>query len=516
MKRFLQFILLVFLLSSAVSALYVWRTRRDDAPSAAGKRVPEKYTAAEAPAIDLKDVDILAALSRQQVRLAAAVIPSVVSVATQKAVRQRSIRDPLAELFGMVDPRQRQNRIQSSLGSGVIVSKEGHIVTNNHVIDGMDQIKVRLSDGREFAARLIGAAPQNDLAILKIDAGDLKPLPLGDSDKVEVGEMVFAVGNPFGLEETLTQGIISAKARPGGEVEGEFFQTDAAINPGNSGGALVSVRGDLVGINTAIFSQSGGSQGIGFAIPAATVRRVLESVLKNGRVVRGYLGVTLEEVTPAAAQDLGLKEARGVIVAQVANGSPAEVAGIKPRDVIVKFNDRDVKDIRDLRTRVAGSDVDAKIGLEVIRAGKNVPLSVQMREMPADYQVRVNPAAPPAATPPPTGPSPRTKPPQNAPPSASEDGALPGVAVTELTPRLASRLSLPDDAAGVVVTRVDPDSPAARILREDDVIEEVNQVPVPNEREFQRALSLTPRDRDMAFSIVRERRRSFVPVPRGR
>ncbi len=395
MKRFLQFILFVFLLSSAVSALYVWKSRRDDV-AAAAKRTPEKFTGADAPPVSLADVDVLAALSRQQIKLASAVIPSVVSIRTQKNAKPRQgVRDPWAEMFERFMSRDGQNRVQQSLGSGVIVSKEGHIVTNNHVIDQMDAIEVQLHDGRKLAAKVIGVAPANDLAILKVENDALHPIPFGDSEKVDVGEIVFAVGNPFGLEETLTQGIISAKGRRGVEADGEFFQTDAAINPGNSGGALINVRGELVGINTAIYSQSGGSQGIGFAIPSRTVRRILDSVLKNGRVIRGYLGVTLETLTPPVAQSLGVKEERGAIVTDVTPGSPADTAGLKQKDVIVKFNDRPVKDIPDLRNRVAEAEVDTKIPLEVVRGGQNIPLTVQIKEMPENFNAaQANPNQP--------------------------------------------------------------------------------------------------------------------------
>jgi serine protease Do len=515
MKRFLQFILFVFLLSSAVSALYVWKSRRDDV-TATAKRTPEKFTAADAPAVNVGDVDVLAALSRQQIKLASAVIPSVVSIRTQKNVKPRQgIRDPWSEMFERFMSRDGQNRVQQSLGSGVIVSKEGHIVTNNHVIDQMDAIEVQLHDGRKLAAKVIGVAPANDLAILKVENSELHPIPFGDSEKVEVGEIVFAVGNPFGLEETLTQGIISAKGRRGVEADGEFFQTDAAINPGNSGGALINVRGELVGINTAIYSQSGGSQGIGFAIPSRTVRRILDSVLKNGRVIRGYLGVTLETLTPAVGQSLGVKEERGAIVTDVTPGSPADTAGLKQKDVIVKFNDRPVKDIPDLRNRVAEAEVDTKIPLEVVRGGQNIPLTVQIKEMPENFNAaQPNPNQPPAGTAPP---APRIAPnkPAPAPPSSPglPAGALAGVDVIDLNPRLAARLDLPPETKGVVVNQINPDSAAADVLRDGDMIEEVNQSPVATARDYERVVAGLPAKRDVMLSIVRDRARSFVVVP---
>ncbi len=526
MKRFFQFLLFVFLLSSAVSALYVWKTRRGDVlPTAAGgKRTPEKFTTAEGPTLDLKDVNVLAEMSRQQTKLASAVIPSVVSVSTQKVQRQRTVRDPFAEFFGLLDPSQRQGRVQSSLGSGAIVSKEGHIVTNNHVIDGMDQIKVQLHDGREFPARLIGAAPANDLAILKIDAGDLTPLPFGNSDAVQVGEMVYAVGNPFGLEETLTQGIISAKGRRAAESGGEFFQTDAAINPGNSGGPLVSVRGELVGINTMIYSQTGGSVGIGFAIPSAVVKRVLESVLKTGRVIRPYLGITPRDLTPALAQSLGIPDQRGAVVAEVGQGTPAEAAGLLPRDVITKFNEKPVRDALDLRNRVLETEIDAKVPIELLREGKPLTLTAQVRELPADA-TRVNPVTPGGGSAPQVPPQSQPQPPGNfgfrqrpnqTPPSAAGKSALSGVDVADVTPKVAARLNVPADLQGVVVQRVDESSPAAAVLRESDIIEEVNQQAVTDSRGFQQAIAAAPAGRDVLLSIVRDRARSFVVIPSPR
>lgn len=514
MKRFLQFILFVFLLSSAVSFLYLWKTRRDgsgwgfgsagSSTRETGRRVPEKYTPAKEPTIDLKDVDILAAMSKQQIKLAAAVIPSVVSIATQRNVRQRP-SDPWAELFSRIDPRQ--NRPQSSLGSGAIVSKEGHIVTNNHVIEGMDQIKVHLHDGRELPARVIGTAPNNDLAILKIDAGDLKPLPFGNSEEVQVGEMVFAVGNPFGLDETLTQGIISAKGRRTSENAAEFLQTDAAINPGNSGGPLVSVRGELVGINTMIYSQSGGSVGIGFAIPSAVVRRTLESVVKNGRVVRGYLGVSADNRP-------GGQDQPGVRVAEVTPKSPADAAGIKSGDVIVKFNDRAVKDIIALRNRIAETEVDKSVPIELLRDGKPLTVNAEIKEVPAEGLAQTNPGQPGPFSPRPRGGQQPTPPPAA---TLEEGNPLSGVEVVDLTARTAQQLNLPGNIRGVVVRGVAQDSNAAGQLREGDVIEEVNQQPVTNAAEFRQAAALAAKGGgDVMLQVIRGRSRSFVIVPQER
>ena len=338
MKRFFNFLLFVSLLAIAVGSLQTWKDRRYGRNSgwanpflkligsAGGQRQPEKYTLATGPSIDLKDVNVLAAMSRERVTLARAVVPSVVSIVTSRTVEQPDYqREPFYQFFHGKQ-MQGHTRTATQLGSGAIVSKEGHIVTNNHVIEGMDEIAVKLSDGRERTARLIGTDTDTDVAVLKIDADHLVPLPFGDSDQVEVGETVMAVGNPYGWEESVTQGIISAKGRRGSENVSDLFQIDAAINPGNSGGPLVNVRGELIGLNEAIFSRSGGWQGVGFAIPSGAVRRVVDGILKTGRVIHSYLGVR------------GAMLEGPVLVDSVEHGSPADRASIQPGDVIQKFN----------------------------------------------------------------------------------------------------------------------------------------------------------------------------------
>ena len=263
--------------------------------------------------------------------------------------------------------------VQNSLGSGVIVTKEGHIITNNHVVDQVDEIEVQLSDGRTRKARLIGADAQLDLAVLKMDEPGVKPLKLGDSDAMQAGDFVLAVGNPFGFEETVTDGIISSKGRPN-RVDGfgDFLQTNAAINPGNSGGPLINLRGEVIGINTAIISRSGGSQGIGFAIPSNTVRMALESLLKQGRIIRGYLGI--ETAAPQPGQP-GASNDSGVMVAAVVPNSPAAGARIQRGDVIQKFDGHDVRNILELRRLVSQVELDKKVDVQVARDGKPVTLS---------------------------------------------------------------------------------------------------------------------------------------------
>ncbi len=343
-----------------------------------------RYTPASGPKIDPKDVQVLSALDAEYSRIVAAVIPSVVSVNTQRRVQLPEAIDPFEFLFRNRQPRQPRERLQTSLGSGVIVSKEGHILTNHHVIKDMDSIMVQLTDGRSEPARLIGSDELTDIAVLKIDARNIEPLVLGNSDDVRVGQMVFAVGNPFGLSETVTTGIVSAKGRRAMADSGvEFFQTDAAVNQGNSGGPLLNLRGEIVGINTAIYSENGSWLGISFAVPSNVARRALQSLLERGRIVRGYLGVDMVDLTPELAPQAGVRETSGALVTRVMADSPAARADIRPRDIIRKFNGHGIADILALRSRVAEAEIGAKIEIVVLRGGQEVTLTAEIVELPA-------------------------------------------------------------------------------------------------------------------------------------
>src|ERR1700730_480629 len=296
MKNLLKFFLFVAVLSLLISVLYDYQLRHGRLGSL-GRRMPEKYTLASTPTIDSKETASLEALNHERRALISAVVPSVVAVKTSKkiAIQRQSELDPFGFFFrrprGFGNPNQ-EALVENSLGSGVIVTEEGHIITNSHVVDQVDEIDVQLSDGRTKKARLVGADGQVDLAVLKIDDPGVKPLRLADSDTVQAGDFVLAIGNPLGFEETVTDGIISSKGRPNrGDMFGDWLQTNAAINPGNSGGPLINLRGEVIGINTAIASTTGGSQGLGFAIPSNTVHMALESLLKQGRIIRGYLGI---------------------------------------------------------------------------------------------------------------------------------------------------------------------------------------------------------------------------------
>ena len=378
MKNLAKFLLFVLLLSAGISLLYDYRLKHGGLKVPSG-RAPEKYTLAAEPAVNPKQVASLESLNQERRALVNSVVPSVVAVktSTKLAIRREYGVDPFEFFF----PNQRRSRnprdealVQNSLGSGVIVTNEGHIITNNHVVTDrqgrpVDQIEVQLSDGRTKKARLVGADEQVDLAVLKIDEPGVKPLKLADSDMVQPGDFVLAIGNPFGFEETVTDGIISSKGRPNrSDAFAGLLQTNAAINPGNSGGPLINIRGEVIGINTAIVSTTGGSQGLGFAIPSNTVRMALESLLKQGRIIRGYLGIQTGPLQRGASGS----DTEGVTVGEVVSGSPAEQAGLQPGDVIRKFDGHDVQNLRTLRTLVAQAPLDKQVELQIVRDGKPV------------------------------------------------------------------------------------------------------------------------------------------------
>jgi serine protease Do len=317
------------------------------------------------------------------VELARVARPAVVNVST---TQRRQAREPLSDEFFRRfferGPRDETPRGRQSLGSGVIASPDGHIVTNFHVVRGADAIVVRLADHGEYQARLIGSDARTDLALLKIDAAGLPALPFGDSDRLEVGEPVMAIGNPFGLEQTVTTGIVSAKERfIGSGPYDDFIQTDASVNPGNSGGPLIDARGALVGINTAIFSQTGGSVGIGFAIPVNIAKDVLAQLRAQGKVVRSYLGVAVAPVTPEARRAARLPDARGALVAEVVPDSAAAAAGIKPGDVIVAYQGEKVDDPRELTRRVAATPPGTTVKVEVARVAGVQTLTARVTEL---------------------------------------------------------------------------------------------------------------------------------------
>ncbi len=472
------------------------------------------FTPADAPKLDLKDMQVLAAMDAEYTKLVDAVVPSVVSITTSRRVASSpQVTDPFELLFRGRFRSQPRESIQNSLGSGVIVSKEGHILTNNHVIADVDEVEVQLNDGRKLNARLIGTDEDNDIAVLKIDGSNLQPLRLGDSDQVKVGQLVFAVGNPFGLQETVTRGIISAKGRniiKGSE--NQFFQTDTAINPGNSGGPLLNLRGEIIAINSSIYSGSGGWQGIGFAIPANVARSTLEAVLKHGspdlrprgakltNPTPGYLGVIIQSLTPEIAQELGLRDAEGAVVTGVAQGSPAEKAGLREGDVITRFDGHVVRDADDLHRRVGETSAPMKVKIVLIREGSQTSLTAAISQKPVSPQ---------ALQPPPTL-EPENPPEPGTAHQPSDTRPLAGITVAEIPDE--HRANLPSGIKGVMVSEIDPNSPAGQVLRETDIIEEINHRPVPSVAAYKAIRkTLNPSEKQMLF-ICRGMERSFVVI----
>ncbi len=443
--------------------------------AASGKANPTEKAAVTNPPATLKLAEVNEGASKTTFApIVKAVLPSVVNISSSKVVKAQGMEqmqmDPMfRQFFGDEGGRFNvpKDRREKALGSGVIVSPEGYVLTNNHVVDGATDVKVTLSDKRELQARIVGTDPKTDVAVLKIEADNLKPLTIGDSSQVEVGDVAIAIGDPFGVGQTVTKGIISAKGRGGLGIEDyeDFLQTDAPINPGNSGGALVNDRGELIGINTAIISHgSGGSQGIGFAVPANLARQVMDQILKNGKVVRAYLGILPQDVTPSMAKAFGAKEARGIVVADVSPSSPAQESGIQRGDILLEVNGKPVSDSNQLRMSISMMPPGTNVKLKVIRNGSERDFSVKLAELPTET-TKLN--------------------------SQEEGGdkALDGVEVSNLNPQVAAELNLPASTTGAVVSGLDPSSKMADSgLRRGDVIQEVNHQSVKNTSEFQSAI----------------------------
>jgi serine protease Do len=407
-----------------------------------------------------------------------AAMPSVVKISSSKVVKQATEfsepqgMDPLFRQFfgngqGLPQQAPRSHR-EGGLGSGVIVSPDGYILTNNHVVDGATDVRVTLPDRREFKATVIGTDARTDIALLKIDASNLPAITVGNSSRLQVGDAVLAIGNPYGVGQTVTMGIVSATGRSdlGIEEYEDFIQTDAPINPGNSGGALVNDRGELIGINTAILAQeSGGNQGIGFAVPVNLARQVMDQIETHGHVTRAYLGVNIQEVTPAVAKALGLDGPEGALITSVSPDSPAERAGLKVGDVILDINGAKVSERNQLRMQVSLMNPDQNVRLKVFRNGQNVDLTARLSEMPGEKVAKAGTE------------------------NQDHEAALQGVSVEDLDARTARQLGLPASTKGVVVTEVDPASQAASAgLKEGDVIQQVNRQPVESASDFARAV----------------------------
>ena len=424
-----------------------------------------------------------AALRTSYAEIVNRVSASVVTIRTEsraRAPRQFPFMDDpfFRRFFGEPLTPAPERRVRG-LGSGVIVTADGYILTNHHVIDGAQQLEVDLQGSRSVTAKLVGSDPPSDLALLKIDEGGLSPLALADSDKVQVGDIVLAIGNPLGIGQTVTLGIISAKGRRTGLSDGsfeDFLQTDAPINRGNSGGALVDSNGDLVGINSQILSPSGGSIGIGFAIPSNMARDVLDQLVKHGKVTRGHLGVVAQPVTEDIAASLRLSNANGVIVSQVQPGSAAERAGLKRGDVILALNGNVVSDANSFRNEIAGTPPGRTVTLRIWRDGNEEELRPTLGELIPEER-----AARPSE--------------ESSPERGDSDSGRLGMAVQPLTPALARELGTSADTQGLVVVEVDPSGPAADAgIQRGDVIEQVNQQPVRSVADLRSAIERSGKD----------------------
>jgi serine protease Do len=432
------------------------------------------FALAQGKALDGPDIDALERQNQAYERIAKTVTPAIVAIQSTQVIKlQQSpfLMDPFfRQFFGNMFPQIPREQREKALGSGVIVSPDGYIVTNNHVVAKATEIRVLLSDKRELNGKVVGGDAQTDVAVIKIEASGLPAAPFGNSDQLKVGDTVMAFGNPFGQYFTVTRGIVSALGRSGMGIENleNFIQTDAAINPGNSGGALVNVRGQVVGINTAILSGNsgpggeGGSVGIGFAIPSNMAKHVMEDLIRTGKVTRGYLGIRPANLDQDLAKQFKVPDTAGALVGDVIAGGPAEKAGIKNGDVIRKLNGQQVEDAGQLTAAVTSLNPGTVATLEILRDGQPMTIQVTLGERPSNVGARAGGGS-------------------------VQEGTLRGISVQNLTSSIRDQLGLPPNVTGVVITQLDPNSPAAQSgLQEGDVIEAINRQTVRNVVDFTR------------------------------
>lgn len=451
---------------------------------------------AQASGISEESVNFLTKTGRAMAEVSEAVKPAIVNVSTTRT--QKITENPFApylddpmfrKFFGDRFENQRipKERKTASLGSGVIVSSEGYILTNNHVVKDADEITVLLSDKREFKGKVIGSDTKTDIALIKIEAKDLPHIAWGDSDKLKVGEIVLAIGNPFGLNQTVTMGIVSAVERVNMGIADyvDFIQTDAAINPGNSGGALVNAKGELVGLNTAIFSTSGGYQGIGFAIPSSMANMVMQSLITKGKVIRGWLGVSIQPITPELALQFKLKSEEGSLVADVIEGGPAEKAGIIQGDVIVEFNGEKVSDPHNLRNAVAKTPPGEVVKITVIREGLTKTLMLTIAELASETPQKEG---------------------------AVVNNAMRGVMVQNITPEIRKQLTLPEKIRGVVISGIGDGSPAETKLIPGDVILEINRKATGSIADYEKIATQIKPDENVLLLVFRKGASIFVTL----
>ena len=454
---------------------------------------PDSTTLAREKTVSQDTIKFLGKLSDALAEVADVVRPSVVNVSTTSTVTMEEnpegdlFNDPFfRHFFGDQFGHQKRKYKSAALGSGVIFSGNGYILTNNHVVTGAEEIKVVLSDKREFKGKIVGTDPRTDLAVIKINARDLPAAKLGDSSKLKAGDIVLAVGTPFGLNSTVTMGIVSAVGRSNVGIADfeDFIQTDAAVNPGNSGGALVNTNGEVVGINTAIFSISGGYMGVGFAIPSDMAKTVMDSIIKHGKVIRGWLGVSIQDLTPDIAKSLGIKQQTGALVADVVKDSPAEKAGLKRGDVIVSLDGKPVEDSTSLRNMVSAAAPGKTMELKIIREGKEKSVVATLAEFKEQAAVK----------------------------KVEYNNVLKGITVQELTASLRDQINVPENMNGVVITDVGPDSPAQGILQAGDVVLEVNRHEIKNLKDYDQLVSKIGEKDSVLLLIYREGGTIYITI----
>jgi len=429
-----------------------------------------------------QSIDILTKTGQAMAEIAEAVKPAIVNISTTRTLkiqgRDPFFDDPFFKRFFGDQFRMPKERKTAGLGSGVIVSLDGYILTNYHVIKNADEIKVLLSDKRDFKGKVVGTDPKTEIAVIKIEATNLPTIKWGDSHRLKVGEIVLAIGNPYGLNQTVTMGIVSAVGRANvGIAEYEdFIQTDTAINPGNSGGALVNVKGELVGINTAIFSTSGGYQGIGLAIPSNMAKDVMESLISKGKVVRGYLGVSVQRITPDLAKQFNLKEEKGALIGDIVEGSPAEKAGLQRGDIITAYDGKKIDEPYQLRNMVANTSPGKEVEIKIIRENTTKAIRVVIVEQPIEMQ-KIS--------------------------KGEYDNLLNGVTVQNLTPEIYRKLNLPKRLNGVIVSDIDEDSPAATILTQGDIIQEINRKKITSVKDYEDIVAKIKTEEDILLLVFR-------------